>query len=175
MFRIVICTWRDLSDRSPDLAQIRSTWRYSAAAVFELRTPEDIGSQAGGGGDIYRAVLVDIHGGHVRAHAGPVVDEFRNELGPTRRLFVPHHPVPIDHCGPIRVRVVVAEVRHEALAHDEVLDAVAVDIYKSGPMRLGKQNIAGILGVEIVHEDMSHEADFTRWAALLLEPREPPA
>src|SRR4051812_37505817 len=111
----------------------------------------------------------------MRTHARPVVDEFRNELGPTRCLLVPHHPVPIDYRGPVGVRVIVPEVRHEALAHDEVLDPVSIDIGKSSSMRLRKQDIARIFRVVIVHENMPHEANFTRRAALLLEPRESPA
>ena len=66
-------------------------------------------------------------------------------------------------------------MRHKALTNNKVLDPITVDICEGRPVRLREQDIARILCVVIVHEDMPLEADLTGRAAFLLEPRQPPA
>ena len=70
---------------------------------------------------IHDAVLVQIHGEHLRACARLVVHELGHELGPAGRLLVANRAVDVQHRWAVWIGIGVAlVVREEPFADDEV-------------------------------------------------------
>ncbi len=84
--------------------------------------------------DVGRAVPVQVHRQHVGSDAGPVVQSIRHELGAARRRGVPDRAIPVEHRRSVGIRVEERIRVGPALAHDEVLDAVAVHGRRGGRM-----------------------------------------
>ncbi len=58
-----------------------------------------------------------------------VVDEVRNQPRSSRRLWIAHRLVPIEHRGIAGIGVDVGiQMREVSLAHNEVRNAVSIDI-----------------------------------------------
>ena len=104
------------------------------------------------------------------------MDEVRNEFRSARSLRVTDRTVPINHRRSPRVRVdITVEVRIEPFAHDEVRDAVAIDVGERGSMGFGERNTAGVLRGIVVGDHVHDERDVAGAVALLLEPSQPVA
>src|SRR5258708_8153167 len=130
----------------------------------------------GRGHDIDRAVVVEIDGEHLRARTRVMVNQFRHELRGTGSFPVAQGAIDVESGRAIRVRIEIAlEVREKAFADDEVGNAVAVDVSRRRPVRLGKGEITGVLRREVPRDLVLDKRDDAGRVALLLEPRQPEA
>ena len=73
------------------------------------------------------------------------MNQFRNEFRAAFGFGIPNRPVHIQNRGTIRVgAVIVLEVRPPLLAHDEIGNAVSIDIGEGGAVGFGECNVARI-------------------------------
>lgn len=75
------------------------------------------------------------------------MDQLRFEFRTTRGFGVSHRPEPVQDRRSHRIGVRVAlQMRVEPLPHDEVRNAVAINIGEGRGVRFGECGIAGIVG-----------------------------
>src|SRR5579862_8866001 len=104
------------------------------------------------------------------------MDQFGNEFRATRRFGITHGSEPVQHRGPVGIRVVVTlVVRVYPLAHDEIGNAIAIDIGDGGSVRFGECYSAGIRGRVVVCDYMFDERDRAVLVPFLLVPGDSPS
>ena len=109
---------------------------------------------------------------HFRDDARAVVHEFRHELRAAGCLLVAHHAIGVDHRLAPRIGIRVAEVRHVALAGNEIGQAITIEIATGRGVRLREGDIAGVLRQEVVHDHVLGKRDVLVRITLLFPPRE---
>ena len=86
---------------------------------------------------IHQPVAIHIAGLNIRAHTAVGINEMRNKIHLAAGQAFGF--IPVDHAGAALIRI-MAVVRPIALADDDVLHAIAVDVGKAGGVRLGKDD-----------------------------------
>ena len=89
----------------------------------------------------------------------------------TRLVGAARELEPVEHRGVVAIRIAGAAVRPEALAGDDVLEAVAVHVDEIDGVDLGELHAVRFSARLLVHEDVLAEPDLAA-LAILLEPRE---
>ena len=119
--------------------------------------------------DVYFAIVVEVGCGNLAAYAGVVVDEVGLECDAA--ILVASGAEPIEHGGIVGTWV-SAIVGEEALARDDVFDAIAIDICTCHGVWLAEANSVGVVGSFVGHDVVAFEADLVVRFDLLI-PSEP--
>ena len=122
--------------------------------------------------DVRQAITVDVARDHLRAHAGIVIDEIRDEIHALVRA--PRQLEPIEHRLVIAIRITRASVRPETFTRHDILHAIAIHIDEIDRVNLRELHAVFILLQLLVHEDVLAELDLRALAHLLI-PRQPEA
>src|SRR5215469_8568494 len=104
--------------------------------------PKDEGSASSGSQNVHRAVLVQVHCKHGRSHARAVMYQFGEEFRSAGSFGVAHGPEPVKYSGAERVGIGVAfKMGKQPFAHDEIGDAIAIDVGEGSRVGFGKGHI----------------------------------
>src|ERR1700722_9776701 len=100
-----------------------------------------------------------------------VVDEVWNQPRASGRLGITYCLVPIEHWRTAWVGVdVCVEMRKVSLAHDEIRNAISIDVREGGSVQLREGNVACVFGGEIIHHHVLDKGDLSLRISLLFEP-----
>ena len=120
---------------------------------------------------IGKRVAIHIARHDLRADAGVVVDEVRNEI---HGLPLAHELKPVADRRRIRLRVAMIAMRPKAFADDDVLEPVAVDVREIERVELGEDDAVTVVLRFVAHDEVTAKRDRTALAHLL-PPRKPVA
>src|ERR1700722_16549894 len=95
------------------------------------------------------------------------------KLSATWRRGIAHHGINVKDRWSKRIGVAIVEqVRHGALASDQIGYAVAIHISELRGMRFRKSYVTSVAGQEVIHDGVLHKSDLAGRIALLLIPRQ---